>query len=64
MRNRLAFRQVDLQRVLKAAKTAGFDADEVTISPAGEIRLRRAGGKSETPADIAEELERHFRAKR
>lgn len=64
MTRRASFSQADMQRALRAAKATGYQLSEVSITPGGEIRLKCAPNHPDaTPADITEELERHFRAK-
>ena len=60
---RASFTQADLKRAMKAAQAAGIDTDEVRIEPDGAIRILIHRGSENTPRDVRDEIERHFRAR-
>ena len=62
MMNRSKFRQTNLTGALKAARKAGFEPQEVIVTPDGAIRLvGRRCGAAEAPDDVADEIERWAR---
>jgi len=60
---RTTFRQADVRRALKAAASAGVEADEVRIEPGGAIRIIIHRGHSESVSDVRREIESHFHGK-
>lgn len=58
-----AFTQLDVQRAVRGARAAGVNPGEIRIAQSGEIRIFLASGEapSETPREVLDELEGHFR---
>lgn len=49
-RGRVAFRQADLTRALRAAKAAGLEVSSIEINATGTIVVMTAAGASPSPA--------------
>jgi hypothetical protein len=52
----------NVETVLRGARAAGLEPDEVCVRPDGEIRLllRRGGAAAGGASEIQDELSRHF----